>query len=303
MIGFLEEKGTGMRVDLGDTLVIGRKDDCHLVIQDAKISRQHAMIRKQDDGFWIYDLGSSNGCFLNDMRIINAEKLANNDTIRLGSHYYRFLTGEISVERPAMDEQDLCVTIADIRTVPVIMLVSDIKGFTKLSERLEPGVLAKAIGGWYRECNKVLVGEFGATIDKFIGDSVLAYWQGTSPEARKKAILAARRLREATDAIILQEKEELPSLDIPLDTGIGLHLGSVAHGSMSQGTFTLLGDAVNVTFRLEALTRKLGKNIVVSGEFMAGWNEGAPYVHSEGLHEVKGRATPLDVYSVTSWPS
>ena len=75
MNGFLEEKGTGMRVDLGDTLVIGRKDDCHLVIQDAKISRQHAMIRKQDDGFWIYDLGSSNGCFLNDMRIINAEKL------------------------------------------------------------------------------------------------------------------------------------------------------------------------------------------------------------------------------------
>ena len=77
MAGFLEERGTGMRIDLGDTLVIGRKDDCHHVIPDAKISRQHAMIRKQDDGYWLYDLGSSNGCFLNDKRVVKMEKLAN----------------------------------------------------------------------------------------------------------------------------------------------------------------------------------------------------------------------------------
>ena len=143
---------------------------------------------------------------------------------------------------------------------------------------------------------------FGATVDKFIGDCVLAYWTGTSPTIRKKALLAARELIQATETIIQGQEEIFAEHDIHLQIGVGLHLGSVAHGAMSKGTFTLLGDAVNVTFRLEALTRTIGSDLIVSDDFVSGWDEGAAYFKAEGSHEIKGRVLPLLVHSVASWP-
>lgn len=299
----LQSESTGERIELGETTVIGRLDDCDLVVRDSKISRKHAMIRRQDDGYRLYDLGSSNGCLLNGKRITSNEKLANGDRLRFGSHHYQFLAEDAAspIASSNFEDDDIMATIADIQTVPVTMLVSDIKGFTKLSERIPPEALAKSMGSWYHECNRVMA-DFGASIDKFIGDCVLAYWTGTSSKIRRQALLASKALIEATETIIDGQEEIFAEHDIHLQIGVGLHLGSVAQGAMSKGTFTLLGDAVNVTFRLESLTRTIGRDLIVSDDFVSGWDEGGGYFKAEGSHKIKGRVLPLKVYSVTSWP-
>lgn len=302
MSGNLVEVSTKETIPLEDTMLLGRKKDCHIRLTDSRVSRQHAMIRRQDDGeYWFYDLGSSNGSYINDQRVITTRKLSNDDLIRICDHEYRFDAGAGAEERADLRQDTLDATISEIRTIPVVMLVSDIKGFTKISELLPPDVLAQTIGSWYRECDEVL-SEYGATVDKFIGDAVLAYWMDVKSETRTRALQGARALREACARIGNEQAETFSEHDLTLESGIGLHLGKVAHGQMGQGTFTMLGDAVNITFRLESLTRPLNRDILVSEEFLSGWDDGYQYCRHEGSHIVKGRTIPLEVYSVETFP-
>ena len=302
MSGHLVEANTKHTIPLQDTVLLGRKKDCHIRLTDSRVSRQHAMIRRQDDGnYWFYDLGSSNGSYINDQRVITTRKLNNRDTIRICGHEYGFESGEDS-SKVGLSDDSLDATIAEIRTIPVVMLVSDIKGFTKISEKLPPDVLAQTIGSWYRECDEVL-SDYGATVDKFIGDAVLAYWMDVSPETRSRALCGAKALREACQRISLLQAETFAEHNLTLESGLGLHLGKVAHGQMGHGTFTMLGDAVNITFRVESLTRPLKRNVLVSEEFLAGWDDGYQYCRHEGSHIVKGRTTPLEVYSVERFPN
>lgn len=302
MPGHLLEDSTKRTIPLQDTMLFGRKKDCHIRLTDSRVSRQHAMIRRQDDGdYWFYDLGSSNGSYINDQRVITTRKLNSEDNIRICDHEYSFDSGEDSGLVSVTDDS-LDATISEIRTIPVVMLVSDIKGFTKISEKLPPDVLAQTIGSWYRECDEVL-SDYGATVDKFIGDAVLAYWMDTSAETRTRALSAAKALREACDRISKLQAEIFSEHELTLESGLGLHLGKVAHGQMGQGTFTMLGDAVNITFRVESLTRPLKRDVLVSEEFLAGWEDGYQYCRHEGSHIVKGRTTPLEVYSVERFPN
>ncbi|MEM7387090.1 MAG: adenylate/guanylate cyclase domain-containing protein, partial [Verrucomicrobiota bacterium] len=204
--GFLIERESKDKIALQDTVLIGRKKDCHIRLKDSRVSRQHAMIRRQDDGdYWFYDLGSSNGSYINDQRVITTRKLANTDVIRICEHEYAFDAGDEPVDTGSDDNID--ATISEIRTIPVIMLVSDIKGFTKISELLPPDSLAQTIGSWYRECDDLL-GQCGATVDKFSGDSVLAYWMDTSPPSRNQALQAGTLLQKAC-RLIMDENPDL----------------------------------------------------------------------------------------------
>ena len=300
MPGYLIEVSTKQEIPLLDTMLLGRKKDCHIRLTDSRVSRQHAMIRRQDDGeYWYYDLGSSNGSYINEQRVITTRKLTSDDIIRICDHQYRF-EGGVGEEGDLGGER-LDVTIPEIRTIPVLLLVSDIKGFTQISEKLPPDVLAQTIGSWYRECDEVL-SSHGATVDKFIGDAVLAYWTDVEPEARARALSGARALGEACGRISQRHGEAFAERQITLESGIGLHLGKVAHGQMGQGTITMLGDAVNTTFRLESLTRPLKRNVLVSEEFLSGWEGGYRLCRHEGSHIVKGRTKQLEAYSVETFP-
>lgn len=303
MPGFLTEIKTKDKIALLETMLLGRKKDCHIRLTDSRVSRQHAMIRRQDDGdYWFYDLGSSNGSYINDQRVITTRKLLSEDRIRICDHEYTFDAGSDEQANDfTSDSSSLDATISEIRTIPVVMLVSDIKGFTEISEKLPPDVLAQTIGSWYRECDQVL-STYGATVDKFIGDAVLAYWMDINPETRNKALMGAKALQAACQRISMDKSDAFSEISLSLESGIGLHLGKVAHGQMGQGAFTMLGDAVNITFRLESLTRTIKKPILVSEEFLNGWDEGFRYCRHEGSHIVKGRTTPLEVYSVERFP-
>jgi adenylate cyclase len=85
-------------------------------------------------------------------------------------------------------------------------------------------------------------------------------------------------------------------------SGVALHLGEVSWGQLGQGGLTMLGDAVNTTFRIQALTRSLGSDVLVSSDFLKGWKEGSRHTRPLGTHELKGRQATVDLFAVESAP-
>ena len=300
MKGFLENKKTGETGELFAVSMIGRSAECQVLMADPRVSRRHAMIRKQDGGFYLFDLGSFNGSYLNGVRVTAAKKLETGDVLNFADHEYLFRQEES--EEPEIDMENLGgSTIALIRHAPVVILVSDIKGFTALSERLEPDVLAQIIGGWYADCEDILGGR-GATVDKFIGDCVLAYWTEVSARTQKASLMAAQDLIASCKRIHESRPDVFEGAGAEFSAGLALHVGKVAYGGMSQGESTLVGDPVNLTFRLESLTRKFDRQVLISGDFANEWPEVRPYCESLGNHSVKGREQGVEVLAVNSFP-
>ncbi|MFK5921845.1 MAG: adenylate/guanylate cyclase domain-containing protein [Verrucomicrobiota bacterium] len=300
MKGNLVDISNNSRCELAPVTILGRNAECLVHIEDPRVSRRHAMIRYQDQGFWFYDLGSFNGSLLNGARVTTALKLKNGDTLQLADHSYQF--EQVDQPSSAKDEELLgSATIALIRSIKVIILVSDIKGFTSLSENLPPDELARTIGQWYRDCDQILA-RHGATVDKFIGDSVLAYWTTTGPEQRLAALKASHDLLDACNRIYAEHQSVFDQIEQDFSAGVALHMGEVAYGGMSQSEFTLVGDPVNLTFRLESLTRNLDNNVLASSTFFENWPEGSVYKKDLGPHKVKGRAKPVDVCAITTFP-
>ncbi len=301
MKGFLENKNTGETGERQAVSMIGRSSECQVLMPDPRVSRRHAMIRKQDGGFHLFDLGSFNGSYLNGVRVTAARKLESGDLLNFADHEYVF-NQEEETEEVAQSIEDLGgSTIALIRHAPVIILVSDIKGFTALSERIPPNDLAQIIGGWYGDCEDILAGH-GATVDKFIGDCVLAYWTEVSPKTQKAALLAAKDLVEACKKTYQSRTEIFEGAGAEFGSGLALHVGKVAYGGMSQGEFTLVGDPVNLTFRLEGMTRQLDHSVLVSGDFANEWPKVRDYCKKLGSYGVKGRNQDVEVLAVTSYP-
>ena len=300
MKGVLIHVDNGERYELQAVSILGRSPESQVLIPDPRVSRRHAMIRKQDDGFWFYDLGSFNGTYLNGARVTATRKLNHGDVIDFAENHYRF-----EQEGGAFDGDldDLGgSTVALIRSTPVIILVSDIEGFTTLSEKMDADDLAQVIGGWYGSCEEIMASH-GATLDKFIGDCVLAYWTDVSGENRLRALSAVRDLLNMCQQTYADRQELFDSLGLTFNAGAALHVGKVAYGGMSQGEFTLVGDPVNLTFRMETLTRTIGNRVLASADMLNGWPEGNQFFENLGTHQVKGRAQPVEIFGATQFPA
>lgn len=291
---------TGEEYSVAGVCLIGRTSESNIQIADPRISRRHAMIRQQPDGFWYFDLGSFNGSYVNGGRVTASKLLQNGDRIGLGDYSFRYEQEGVGQEIP-VDDLDAAATIGEVRTGDALLLVSDIQGYTALSERLAPDQLAPIIGGWYSETERILT-QYGATLDKFIGDCVLAYWTDTSIRARTQACQTVGAMVRNAIETQEQHKDILSSAGLSFQAGAALHKGRVAYGGMSSQEYTLLGDPVNLAFRLEALTRKLGVTVVVSAEFLDGWEAGAACCRNLGYQEVKGRQQPVEVFSLENIP-
>jgi adenylate cyclase len=298
--GQLHNDATGESYELRETSVIGRSRESTVPVPDLRVSRRHAMIRRQEDGFWFFDLGSVNGSLINGRRVTTSQMLASGDIIRIADHCFRFegaghqdkLLGGTSISER---------TIADVRSRNVILLVSDIQGFTAISEKLAPDQLAPIIGSWYSQTEAILH-HHGATLDKFIGDCVLGYWLDTSPASRLAALKAAHAMRVGCDEVQEKHRAVLEPLGLRFGSGAAVHMGPAAYGAFSPREFTLLGDAVNLAFRLESLTRVLDQRVLVSADLFAGWSAGLSCCRSLGEHAVKGRDRKVEVYALEHDP-
>ncbi|WP_133470703.1 adenylate/guanylate cyclase domain-containing protein [Paraglaciecola marina] len=197
--------------------------------------------------------------------------------------------GSDTLELGRADEDELAI------------LFSDIRGFTGLSENMTPQELMNFLNSYFLRMNDPIHQNSGF-IDKFIGDAVMALFDrpaGTNTDKAQDAIRAALGLREA----IILYNEHRANCDYPaVNIGIGVHFGPViigTVGSEDRMDTTVIGDAVNIAFRLEALAPKYFTDIVVSAETLK--QADADGVFKYRLLDwvrVKGRQTPIEIYEV-----
>lgn len=303
MGAYLKTLTSGDAYALEDFNLIGRSEEATIRINDAGVSRQHATIRREGVHYWLVDLGSANGCYVNDVSLTTARVLRDGDRIQIGGCIFLFDQSESTVPGQdttmlGMKTQVLKRAPVPVKTQNVTLLVGDLKGFTHLSSQISAEQVADLLREWYADCNAIMK-RTGAMIDKFIGDCVFAYWPGTEADIRAKAVDAARSLREAeAEAGTPTRKLLRESKNIILDCRIGLHLGEVAIGSMGKGINTALGDAVNLAFRIEGLTRAVNKPVLASAAFLSGWDAGTDLFEGCGAHEVKGHPDKVEVFAL-----
>src|SRR6478672_7832617 len=147
------EATDGKRLLIEGNLSIGRSPKNSCILDSPKISRRHAVVNLQNVGeFWLIDLGSSNGTFLNKRRVHQPVRLCDQDQIVIGDSVFAFRHPmDISDDyRSTLAER----TIREIENVPCWLLVADIENFTPLSRSLTSDKLATLIGGWVAACKE-----------------------------------------------------------------------------------------------------------------------------------------------------
>ncbi|MEQ1748261.1 MAG: adenylate/guanylate cyclase domain-containing protein [Prosthecobacter sp.] len=304
MPAFLRQHDKGLEYTLEDYNLLGRSPDATIRLTDAGVSRQHATVRRDGNLYWVSDLGSANGSFVNDVAVTTARALRHGDRIQLGTCLFIFETDEgEQIGSTGSSSSNMLHTVAlPMKTVKATLLVGDLRNFTSISAQLSPEEVAAMLREWYAQCTTVLKSR-GAIIDKFIGDGVFAYWPGDNHESRVKATEAARLLSnpEAADSPVRKMMREEMNLEVHCH--IGLNIGEVALGAMGRGVNTAVGEAVNVAFRIESLTRKLQVPVLAGSPFLQGWPEGLQLYQNAGIHPVKGQPEPVEVYSLLDFPT
>ena len=183
--------------------------------------------------------------------------------------------------------------------VPVTILFSDLIGFTTLSEKADPEALVTQLNEHLSRMTSVIFNN-GGTLDKFIGDAIMAVWGnvrslGTAQDA-KNAARAALAMRQELAQLNQKWRSEGR---MGLGMGIGINQGEVIVGNIgSQERMdpTVIGDAVNLASRLEGLTRVYGVDILVGASAAELVREEA-YLRSVARVQVKGKTKPVDVFT------
>ncbi len=145
------------------------------------------------------------------------------------------------------------------------VMFCDMRGFTKMSEKMEPTQLQELLNGVFSRLTDLIRTNRG-TIDKYMGDCVMAFW-GAPVETPQHAHLAVKTAMEMANAV-RKINEEHRAKGIPeIGIGIGLNTGTMCVGDMGSDirrSYTVIGDAVNLGSRLEGLSKTYGVDIVVS---------------------------------------
>jgi adenylate cyclase len=246
---------------------IGRSDKTNLVVDDDLASRQHAMLQRSDgDLFYITDLGSSNGTFVNGARISTPVILKPGDRITIGSYEFRFCQDH-ACSAPADENSALQSTSLFFAQKLITVLVVDIRNFTGLAQQIDAGKLSQVTGTFFRQAGKALQ-ERGACAQKYIGDAVMAVWlhKGREPQPSELMAVFDGLSKMAAIADGLQANFGLES-QICIGAGVNTGWASVGNvGSIASSDYTALGDVVNKTFRLESSTKEMACDLALGQE-------------------------------------
>ena len=184
----------------------------------------------------------------------------------------------------------------------VTVLFSDIRGFTTLSEKLSAHEVVEMLNACFtRVCEPIL--EQGGTVDKFIGDAVMAVFGSPvrHPDHARRALRAALGMARAAEEFRGWMRQRYAGRGLPeFGLGVGLYTGVAVIGDIGtprRKDFTAIGDTVNAASRLESATKELGCVIAASEATVAAAGPGVVTGKSEVIR-VKGRAEPIRVCEI-----
>ncbi len=188
--------------------------------------------------------------------------------------------------------------------VTVTVLFADIRNFTSMSESLAPQEVVELLNNYFSQaCEPIL--QQGGTVDKFIGDAVMAVFGSPAPhpDHARRALTAALAMAERAADFRAWIAWRFPDREWQdFHIGIGLHTGEVVVGNVGSPKrfeFTAIGDTVNTASRLESLTKELGWTIIASADTIKAAGPGVVTGGGKKVR-VKGRQEPVEVLEVKS---
>lgn len=181
----------------------------------------------------------------------------------------------------------------------ITILFSDIRGFTTLSETRTPEAVVELLNRYFTQQVDVIF-RHGGTLDKFIGDAIMAFWNAPTenPRHAEQAVAAAIEMGEALDAFKRELAETDGTLD-DFDIGIGVHTGRAVVGFLGSDDrldYTAIGDTVNLASRIEGCTKGVAR-VLVSGATRAACGDDSAFrFANHGQFHVKGREQGVDLF-------
>ncbi|MDO8787246.1 MAG: adenylate/guanylate cyclase domain-containing protein [Sulfuritalea sp.] len=219
---------------------------------------------------------------------------------RIGQMFGRYVSPQVvtallaSPELPELGGQ----------TRQISVLFSDIRNFTTFSERLSAKEVVELLNTYLERACAVLLAE-GASIDKFIGDAVMAEFGAPLAQSdhARRALRAAVALRAVAVEYRVWVRQRFAGRDLPeFDIGIGVHSGEAVVGNIGSSVrmeYTAIGDTVNIASRLEGKTKETGAHILASRDtvslFGGELKTGTLYCLT-----VKGRAEPVEAFEIVA---
>lgn len=177
----------------------------------------------------------------------------------------------------------------------IFCLFSDLEGFTKLTHAVEPEMIARLLNDYLDRLSAVVL-EYGGTLDKFVGDAVVAFWGApiAYPDDGERAVKAAWAMYLAGEDFRKNVPEGVPKIG---RTRVGVHYGEAVVGNFGgEGRiqYTALGDAMNTAARLEGANKTLDTKVLVSREAVE--RCGLDWFRPMGEVVLRGRSTPVQVF-------
>ncbi len=180
-------------------------------------------------------------------------------------------------------------------TVSAAIMICDLRDFTRISDNWPRDDVIDLLNGYFDAMSEPIA-RHGGEILKFIGDGLLAIFPLSEPSACANLLRAVAEARQAMTALNEKNSETDRA---PLRYGIGVHVGDVMYGNIGSRArldFTVIGPAVNMASRLEALTKQLGRTVLLSRAF-------ADFVKSDfdleriGEHPIRGFNDPIELFA------
>ncbi len=185
------------------------------------------------------------------------------------------------------------------REEEVTILFSDIREFTTLSEKIDSPQNLIALLNTYISPMSDIILEHQGTIDKYIGDAIMAYWNAPQhvDDHPDKAVTSALQQLEKLKLLNIKIKEHF---GITLEIGIGIHTGLAIVGeigSSDRSDYTIIGDSVNLTSRLESLNKIYGTSLIISEQTKQLLKK-TYLIRELGQVRVKGKSKSIRIYEV-----
>jgi len=180
---------------------------------------------------------------------------------RLAGRFGEYVPPEL-VDRMARDPERYTM---EPKSAELTILFSDVRGFTRISESLDPDALREYINEYLAEMSGIIRDRYRGTLDKYIGDAIMAFWGAPvdDPQHARNAVLAALEMQRQCGPLNARlAARGWP----PLAIGVGVNSGTVRVGDMGsrvRRAYTAMGDPVNVASRLEGRTKTYGVGILV----------------------------------------
>lgn len=178
---------------------------------------------------------------------------------------------------------------------------SDIRDFTSISEKMPPEDLVHFLNDYLTPMTDIVL-KYDGTLDKYIGDAIMGFW-GAPLEQKDHAVRACRSALEMIETLkgleVEWAKRNLPHLKI----GIGINTGPMSVGNMgsrSRFSYTVMGDAVNLSSRLEGLCKEYGSLIIVGANTVRASGEGFIFRLLDKVR-VKGKAVGEEIYELMGY--